>query len=77
MRNIRKVIDGVGTWWRDTEGNPVRSSGPDDQTPGHSGYDSRCGMCWLGYGHTQDYHAIAIEFTSADIHPDEGLSRRC
>lgn len=38
-----------------------------DVSPTHSiltyvpnGYDSRCGSCWYGHGHTDDFHAREI-----------------
>lgn len=36
----------------------------DDKTPEHmtypTGYDPKCGMCWLGYGHSEAYHQQAV-----------------
>lgn len=28
--------------------------------PGCAGYDSRCGMCWLGHSHTCEQHNAAV-----------------
>ena len=39
-------------------------TGPDDMSPTHvtypTGYDDRCGWCWLGGPHSQDEHAARV-----------------
>lgn len=60
-----------GGWVRDepghlSGGDPayVHLAGPDDTTPGHvtypTGYDSRCGWCYLGAPHTTAAHAAKL-----------------
>jgi hypothetical protein len=42
----------------------VHVTGPDDFSPDHvtypTGYDERCGWCWLGGAHSVDEHARRV-----------------
>ena len=60
---------GVATWRYNLDSispviDNVRTASVRDVSPEHSierdGYDSRCGYCYLGAGHTVAYHAAAI-----------------
>lgn len=40
----------------------VHGVSPHDESPTYRGpYDHRCSNCWLGYAHTEDFHALSIE----------------
>ena len=54
-----KVIDGWITYWR--EGDNCRLLSASDETANEMfDYDRRCPSCWLGYGHSGDYHRHAL-----------------
>lgn len=66
----RLDLGGVVRWQlSDTDGwYHLHAAGVGDESPQHltyadgsmSGYNSACGMCWLGYGHTDAYHAREV-----------------
>ena len=51
---------------RDGMGRPVWEyvTGPEDVSDGHTtyptGYDDRCGWCWLGAPHSEDEHVARV-----------------
>lgn len=60
---------GIATWRYDLNSNApvldnIRTVNVRDVSPEHSiannGYDSACGYCYLGAGHTVEYHVAAI-----------------
>lgn len=64
-----RKIDGRDTWWR--AGDGCRLTGPTDTSAGILfQYDRRCGLCWLGYGHSGDYHHAQIEAVVNGWHPE-------
>ena len=53
----------------------VGTANPSDSTPIYNdGYDSRCGMCWLGYAHTEARHARDTDCT---VDPKTDTCVRC
>lgn len=71
---IRRSRDGSSDTWHRLDNNGhhgtlghqlvTRVTGPDDYSPVHhtypTGYDSRCGWCWLGVTHSEDEHARKV-----------------
>ena len=61
MVEFRRVERG---WCRYDEHGHLHVLSRDDHTPEHhmypSGYDSRCGMCWLGAPHSDALHEDRI-----------------
>ena len=62
-----RVLDGAVCWFRD---DGVCITGPADTSRdvshiwwapgGHDDYNEDCAACWLGHGHSLDYHNRAI-----------------
>ena len=54
--------------YADGQTDRIMVTGPADVSPVHNsmtygeraGYDARCSMCWLGYGHSDALHASRI-----------------
>lgn len=65
---IRRV---GASWVRYDDDGPVHAAHGDDRSPVHTtyptGYDERCGWCWLGYAHTDDGHAERVATARAQI----------
>jgi hypothetical protein len=63
----RKIFDGHVTWWRGdvevlNEHDESRStSNVWWAEGGHDDYDSRCGACYFGHGHSLAYHNAALD----------------
>ena len=64
----------TGQWARVGDGTRVYVTGPDDTTAGERiTYDADCAQCWLGFGHSGDYHRRAL---AAKAHADAMLASR-
>jgi hypothetical protein len=54
-------------WTRTVESGFIHVIEDGDISPQFMGYEPECGMCWLGYGHSERFHAHRAQVRASKV----------